>query len=252
MVSNSARALSHGSSVAPRAVSPATCWISAPPARQRFVPPGSEISPTARRTRVGICSDCVNQVCAQSASVAPSIGTRLCHGEAVGIVGLQQHGEHALADHLRNVRALALVDAVEPVPLFPVEAQIAAHAAVGARLGDHQRHGTFALRLHQHLAVEFQRGRHQHRQRDRLAEQVGCPARIIMALENWIEHAIAQPRYAPADRRVLDLERSDEIVALAQRVIEQSRFGHGAGYHLGGRRPTWAAGSAQSRRGIEA
>jgi hypothetical protein len=50
-----------------------------------------------------------------------------------------------------------------------------------------------------------------------------------MALYDGVEDAIAQAGDASANGCMLDLEGSDEVVALAQRVIEHSRIGHGAG-----------------------
>ncbi len=56
MVSKWAWAVVQASSVEPRASSEAMFWISTPPARQR-APAPSSACPTARRTRVGVCSD---------------------------------------------------------------------------------------------------------------------------------------------------------------------------------------------------
>ena len=147
----------------------------------------------------------------------------------IRVVRLQQQRKHARAKHLRNMRPLALVDPVEIVPLGLVEPQIAAHAAIGARLSHHQRHRATALRLHHHAAIELQRSRHQHRQRHRLAKQVSRPARIIMPLEYGIEHPVPQTRNASADRGILDLERRNEVIACAQRIIWHRFIGHFGG-----------------------
>jgi hypothetical protein len=80
--------------VEPRASSAAMYWISRPPARQD---PASW--PTARRMRVGVCSDWAKYCSAQSARSRLDVGHALV---AVHLLaGVDGHREHALAQQVR-------------------------------------------------------------------------------------------------------------------------------------------------------
>ena len=86
-------------------------------------------------------------------------------------------------------------------------------------LGHQERHGSFALRLHDEPRFRLQERAHQRRQRNRLAQEHRHRPRIIMAPQNRIERARAHPRNPPAHRRVVEAERRNDIVVVHTRTV---------------------------------
>ncbi len=94
---------------------------------------------------------------------------------------------------------------------FLVETGIGANLVGRGKIGNDEIDGTVALRLNDQLAVELQRRAEQHGQHHGLGDEPGDRKRIVVALEDRIEHR-AELNRAAAHIEAFHLEGHDMIV----------------------------------------
>jgi len=92
-----------------------------------------------------------------------------------------------------------------------VEARAGAHPARTGEIDHQHAHRTVGLRLEDEAAVELERGAEQHREHDRLAQQLGDRWRIVVARKNLVERAV-ETHDAAAQVEASDLERQDRVL----------------------------------------
>ena len=175
-------------------------WLGPPVARAQFL---GDREAHARRNLLGAAEIFVRGIFQRAALerhqtlVAAHIGT-LVDG----------HGEMALAEQLAGV-GLAGGNRLGDAAF--VEARARAHLAGRGEVHHQHTHGAVSLRLQDEAAIDLERGTEHDREHDRLAHQLGDRLRIIVPLQDLVDHR-AEPHHAAAQIELGDLEGGDDVV----------------------------------------